>query len=275
MQTIIYAIIIVTAIGLVCGIILALASHFMAVKVDERAQKARACLPGANCGACGYTGCDGYAKALADGETDKTNLCVPGGDVTAKQLSETLGLAFADVEEKVAIVHCNKKCEENKQAAIYDGIGNCRSASLIYGGPEGCLFGCLGFGDCMNACKEGAISIDSGIATIDINKCMGCGVCVKTCPKHIISLVHVPTKTVVKCSNTEKGAKTRAVCSVGCIGCKKCEMNCEAKAITVVDNLARIDYSLCTSCKKCIDLCPVHALELVDYTTGLSAKNAL
>ena len=47
------AVIIVSAIGLLCAILLVLASHFLAVPVDTRAEDIRSFLPGANCGACG------------------------------------------------------------------------------------------------------------------------------------------------------------------------------------------------------------------------------
>ncbi len=275
MNEILIAVIVVAVIGMVCGIVLALASHFMDVPVDERFTKARACLPGANCGACGYTGCDGYAKALADGETDRTNLCVPGGDVAAKGISDALGLAFADVEEKVAFVHCNGNCDASKDRAHYDGIGDCKSASLIYGGPEACVYGCLGFGDCALACPEQAICVDGDIARIDINKCIGCGICVKTCPKQIISLVNVTVRTAVQCSSKEKGANTRKACANGCIGCKKCELNCPAGAVKVVDNLAVIDYSICTGCGKCAEVCPVGCMKFTNFTTGHSAQQAL
>lgn len=274
-QAVLTAVAVVAAVGLICGIILALASHFMEVKVDERFTKARACLPGANCGACGYTGCDGYANALVTGDTEKTNLCVPGGDVTAKALSDTLGLEFEDVEEQVAFVHCNGNCDDSKNKADYDGIANCRSASLIYGGPDACVYGCLGFGDCAAACPEKAICVDSGVAKIDFNKCIGCGICVRTCPKHIISLVKVTSKTVVQCSSNAKGADTRKECMVGCIGCKKCELNCPSEAIKVNNNLASIDYGKCTNCGKCAELCPVHCIKSVDFSNTPGAERAL
>ena len=58
--------IILTAVmGLVFAVILVMASKFMAVPVDETQVKVRDVLPGANCGACGFAGCDDYAAALA------------------------------------------------------------------------------------------------------------------------------------------------------------------------------------------------------------------
>ena len=71
-------IIIVGAIGLICAILLVVASHFLSVPIDTRVEDIRGFLPGANCGACGYAGCDDYAKAVANGSA-KPNLCIPGG----------------------------------------------------------------------------------------------------------------------------------------------------------------------------------------------------
>ncbi len=275
MNEIVTAVVIVAVIGLICGVVLAAASHFMDVPTDEKFTLARECLPGANCGACGYTGCDGYANALAKGETTATNLCVPGGDTAALAISKALGLAYSGVEEKVAYVHCNGNCDETRDRALYTGIQNCSSASLIYGGPKACVYGCLGFGDCALKCPEGAICVTSGIAKIDMTKCIGCGICVKTCPKHIISLIPVTAVTAVECSSADPGAVTRKTCENGCIGCKKCEKECPENAITVSGNLAKIDYSVCTRCGKCASVCPVGALKNVNFNLSYGAKKAL
>lgn len=274
-KAIIIAIVIVSVIGLVCAIVLALASHFMAVPVDENFTKVRECLPGANCGACGYTGCDGYAKALADGAETKSNLCVPGADTAAKAISEIMGLSFENVEEQVAYVHCNGTCDATSKKAVYSGVGNCKSASLIYGGPDACVYGCLGFGDCAAACPEDAICMDDGIARIDIRKCIGCGICARTCPKQIISLIPVVAKTAVQCSSKSKGPQATKECKNSCIGCKKCELNCEQGAVKVVDNCAVIDYSLCNNCGKCVELCPKKCLKLTDFSSSYGAEHAL
>ncbi len=106
MNEIYYAIIAVSVIGVICAVLLAVASKVMAVKEDERFPAIRACLPGANCGACGYAGCDGYAKALVEDENVKTNLCIPGADAVSRQLSELLGVGFEDVVEQVAVIKC-------------------------------------------------------------------------------------------------------------------------------------------------------------------------
>ena len=88
-------ILILLGIGVVCAALLTVANVFFGIKEDETVVAIRECLPGANCGACGYSGCDSYAKALADKSTDKTNLCVPGGDGTAKEIAAILGVEAA------------------------------------------------------------------------------------------------------------------------------------------------------------------------------------
>ena len=61
------ALLVVAAVGVIAGILLVLASHFFKVEEDETVKTIRDALPGANCGACGYTGCDDYAEAVKDG----------------------------------------------------------------------------------------------------------------------------------------------------------------------------------------------------------------
>ncbi|MBQ8892959.1 MAG: RnfABCDGE type electron transport complex subunit B [Clostridia bacterium] len=260
MYDILIALLVVAAIGLLAGILLSVASHFFHVPEDEKALALRACLPGANCGACGYAGCDEYAHALAAGGV-RSNLCIPGGDGTAEELAGILGIPAEDVIEHVAVVHCNGTCDATSKKAIYDGTGTCRAASVLYGGPGACSYGCLGCGDCAEVCPVDAICLQDGIARIDRRVCVGCGLCAKTCPKGIISLVPDNGNVVVLCSNQDKGAVARKVCTNACIGCKKCEKNCPENAITVVNNLAVVDYAKCSGCGACVEGCPTHCLK--------------
>lgn len=264
-ESILIAVAIVAGIGLFCGILLALASHFMAVKVDDKKEKLRACLPGVNCGACGYTGCDGYAEALSKGNVP-TNLCVPGADAVSKKIAEVLGVEFEDVIEQVAFVRCNGNCRATTQKQIYEGISSCAAANLIYGGDGACTYGCLGYGDCAKACPQNAICISDGVARVDTRKCIGCGLCTKVCPKKLIALFPDVERTVVMCSNHEKGAITRKKCTSGCIGCKKCELNCPQKAVTVINNLATVDYDKCDGCGLCAENCPVKCIKIADFS---------
>ncbi len=265
---ILLAIGILAAIALICAILLTVSSVFFSVKEDETATAIRDCLPGANCGACGYSGCDGYAKALADKATDATNLCVPGGDGTAKEIAAILGVEAADVVEKVAYVACNGICGAVERKYDYQGQKTCHAANLSYNGDKFCTFACLGYGDCMRVCPKDAISIENGVAHVDPQKCIGCGMCMRECPNGIIKLIEDTTRVVVQCSNHDKGANTRKYCTNGCIGCMKCQKSCPNGAITVENNLATIDYSLCTGCAACVEVCPVHCLHEGNFICG-------
>ncbi len=269
MNEILTAVIPVVIIGILCGVILVVASKVMAVKENEKIPVLRECLPGANCGACGFAGCDGYAKALAENEGTKTNLCVPGGDSVSKKLSEILGVEFADVIEKVAVVHCSGDCEANKDKVEYHGIESCSAIKQIFGSKGSCSYGCLGLGDCQKACPNDAICIENGIAHINTKLCVGCGICVETCPNKIISLIPDVENVIVACSNKDKGALTRKACTNGCIGCKKCEKVCSANAIKVIDNVAVIDYSKCPDCDDfgiCARECTVGCILISDLS---------
>jgi len=255
---------VVAGVGLVLGIVLALASKFFAVDEDEKVLLVREALPGANCGACGYTGCDGYAEAVAKGEAEP-NLCIPGGSSTAAQLSIILGVKIQELEPKVAFVACGGDCENASSSAVYEGIKSCKAASLVYGGPFDCAYSCVGCGDCANVCPVDAICVHDGLAHIDPRVCVGCGKCVGTCPKHIIKLLPKESRTAVMCSNVQKGALARTNCKNACIGCKKCELNCPEKAIKVIDNLATIDYDKCTGCRLCEENCPTKCLKPIDF----------
>ena len=246
-------VIIIAVIGLIAGLGLSFASKYMAVPVDETAAKLREALPGANCGACGFSGCDGYAAALANGEA-KPNLCSPGGEATSKTIGEILNVEIEN-NPKIALIACNNSCDKTTRAFAYEGLQSCTAASLLQGGPLDCKYGCIGLLDCQNACPFNAIILNDGHPTVCSDICTGCGVCVATCPKGIIKLVPKNYKSAVLCNNKEKGAPVVKACKSSCIACAMCERNCEKGAIKVVNNLAQIDYELCDGCGKCKDVC--------------------
>ncbi|MBQ9083793.1 MAG: RnfABCDGE type electron transport complex subunit B [Clostridia bacterium] len=259
MNPIVLAILLVSGIGLVAGAGLAIASVLMAVPVDEKAEAIEAALPGANCGACGFSGCSGYAAALAKGEA-QPGLCAPGGKDAAVAIAAILGTEAVDVQPKTAVVRCMGTCERTSDRMEYDGIRTCAAAVQMFRGPGSCSYGCIGFGDCAAVCPEGAISVCNGIAHVDPDKCIACGKCAKACPKQLIAIVPNDAIAMVRCSNKDKGAITRKVCTAGCIGCMKCQKNCEAGAIKVVNNLASVDPAKCTGCGKCESVCPQHCI---------------
>ena len=267
-MTILIPMILLTGVAIICAVLLTLSNRFFGVKEDEKAVAIRECLPGANCGACGYTGCDGYAKALADGKEEATNLCVPGGDKTASTIASVLGVEALDVVEKVAYVACNGNCSAMEKKYDYRGLKSCVAANLSYDGDKECNFACLGYGDCTQVCPRDAIHIENGVAKVDPRKCIGCGMCVRECPNHVIKLVNDTVKVVVQCSNHDKGAVTRKLCINGCIGCMKCQKACPNNAVKVENNLATIDYSLCTGCGACVEVCPVHCIHEDNFICG-------
>lgn len=257
--TILISAAVIGIIGLLAGVGLAIASVKLAVPRDEKAEAIQELLPGANCGACGFSGCSGYAAALAKGEAEP-NLCAPGGIDCATAIAELLGTSVGDFSAKAAVVACNG-CNQNTQDKLeYSGLKSCSAAVQLFGGKGSCSFGCIGFGDCMNVCSNNAITICDGVAKIDLRLCGACGQCIPACPKHLISIVPIKEQAVVRCSNHDKGAETRKVCSVGCIGCMKCQKVCEAGAISVVNFLAHVDPDKCTNCGKCIEACPAKCI---------------
>lgn len=261
---ILIAVILMFAIALIAGVLLSAFSHFFAVAENPTKTRIRECLPGINCGACGYKGCDDYAEALASGGVNPS-LCIPGAQSTADGIAEILGIEPEPLKSVVAFVACNGNCEATFAKATYEGVASCKAASMLFGGDKSCSYGCLGFGDCANACPSNAICVIDGIAHVNPSRCMGCGLCSSICPKHIISMVPQTADTVVMCSSNQKGADARKACKNACIGCKKCEKTCASGAITVKNDLAVIDYAKCNGCGECVKACPTACLKNVVF----------
>lgn len=256
MTDILYPALAMGAVGLLLGILLAIASRIFAVEKDERAEAITEVLPGANCGSCGFAGCSAYAAAISS-EGARINACSPGGQNVANAIAEIMGVQAETVEEKCAVVLCEGKHQNAKDQYIYEGIEDCNVASTLQGGGhKACAYGCLGYGSCSAVCQNDAITIENGIAVIDYDKCGGCGECEKACPKKLIKIVKKSTKYIVKCSSCDKGAAMKEKCIVGCIGCKICEKNCPVQAISVENNHAVINYDRCIGCGICAEKCP-------------------
>ncbi|HCX65552.1 MAG TPA: ferredoxin [Eubacteriaceae bacterium] len=248
------------AIGLIFGGILAFASRVFAVEVDPKVPEIKDALPGANCGGCGYPGCDAFAVAVAEGKAPVDG-CPVGGSATAESLAEIMGAEVGSGEKMVARVLCNGTCENAVERADYYGVKDCREAAIAQGGTKGCQHGCMGLGTCEAVCPFDAIHIVEGnIAKVDPEKCTACNKCIEACPKNVIKLVPYANKVHVDCNSTDKGKEVKANCKVGCIGCRICVKNCPEQTISFADNLAKIEYEGCTHCNVCVEKCPTKAI---------------
>lgn len=241
--------------GVLLGVLLAVASRVFAVKTDERVEKIAEVLPGANCGGCGYSGCAALADAIVKGEAP-ANACRAGGAACAEKIGKIMGVSVTAQTPVRARVLCSGACGKAQEKCRYEGVQDCIAADRMYGSDKACAFGCMGLGSCVSVCKYSALSIRDGIAHVDPDRCTGCGACAGICPKHLIELVPTTAKYVVDCHSKDPGATARKVCDVGCIGCKICEKNCPSDAVHVTDNLAAIDQSKCTACGTCAQKCP-------------------
>lgn len=261
-MTYVLPILIFAVIGAAAGAILVVCSKVFFVKSDGTAAKLAEALPGANCGACGFSGCEGYANAVAQGKA-AANLCRPGGKQTAEKLAAIMGTDAQEVEEMKAFVRCNGCVGATEDRFIFTGTESCAAAERFYNGKGTCRSACDGFGDCVKVCDYGAISIVNGIAAVDRAKCVGCGKCAEVCPNGLIAIIPAKQKYAVRCYNTDSAKTVKAVCKNGCIGCKICEKKCAAGAIKVENNRAAIDAAKCTGCGDCAAACPQKCISLL------------
>ena len=270
MVEILIAIGILGGLGLIFGLVLAAASKVFYVETDPRLDQLNECLPGANCGGCGYAGCGGYAEAVLNGEA-AIGKCASGGNECAQAMAAIMGVTAEAVTRKVALVRCSGEKTYDKDGLLisgakikanYEGFHDCVAASKVGGkGPLSCKFGCLGFGTCVKACKYGAIKVVNGVAKVDEDLCVGCMACAAVCPRDLIIPVEPDRNVVIACNSMAKGAVTNRSCTIGCIGCGLCKKICPHEAITVTNNLAVIDYSKCDNCGLCASVCPKHLIK--------------
>ena len=259
-MSILYSVLVLGALGAVFGALLAIAAKIFHVEVDPKQAAVRQCLAGANCGGCGYPGCDGYAAAVAAGEAP-CNKCVAGGAETAAKVAEIMGVSADAAEKMVAFVPCSGAADLAEPRFNYSGPIDCRAA-MLFGGKSSklCTFACIGLGNCAKACQFDAMHIENGVARVQRSHCVGCGACVDACPKSIVKLIPESQRIMPACSSKDKGPIVMKNCKVGCIGCMKCQRECPADAIVVTDNLAQVDVTKCVQCGHCADICPRHII---------------
>ncbi|MDP8222626.1 MAG: RnfABCDGE type electron transport complex subunit B [Candidatus Lernaella stagnicola] len=252
------AILILASVALVAAVGLGVASRVFAVEVDPVVEQINELLPGVNCGACGNPGCHGYAELLAAGKADVNDCPVCSAD-NRRAIADLLHLEFSETVRDVAFVHCGGTREHAKDIFEYAGIQTCKAAHML-GGPLGCRYGCLGYGDCLAVCLFDAIVIEDGVARILPERCTSCGQCVAACPRDLIDLQPAHQKVLVNCSTHGRGKAVSVNCKVGCIGCGRCVKACPTEAITMDNLLPVIDADKCILCGQCARVCPTHSI---------------
>lgn len=263
-RTIYLAIAVLAALGVLFGIALAIVAARFVVKVDPKVEQVRETLPGANCGACGFAGCMGYAEAVVGNPDVAAGLCAPGKSAVAEKVAVITGKKADRLEPKIARVFCQGGTSLSQRKFIYTGVMDCTAAVLAAGGDKSCEYGCLGYGTCMRACPFDAITMSAdNLPIINPGKCTACGKCVAACPKQVIELARASKAVVISCHSRDKGADTKKKCQVGCIACGMCVRTCPVDAIKLENNLARIDHAKCITCGLCVKKCPTSAIK--DY----------
>ena len=270
MNVVLITIITLSALGALAAVILYFVAQKFKVYEDPRIDQVEEVLPAANCGGCGYPGCRAFAEAMVTSDDISKLYCPVGGSEVMAEAARIVGKAVAEAAPQLAVVRCNGTCENRPRTNKYEGAENCTIAATLYGGETGCSYGCLGLGECVDACNFDAMYMDpvTGLPVVIEENCVACGACVEACPKDIIELRNIGPKSrriYVSCVNKDKGGPARKACSVACIGCGKCEKVCAFDAITIKDNLAYIDYEKCKLCRKCVEVCPTDAIHEINF----------
>ena len=238
--TVMLAALVLALLAMASAMILGWANQKFHVWVDPKVLSVSDALPGANCGGCGFVGCGEYAEAVAGGQAEVT-LCAPGGSGCAESLASIMGVDVKASFPYRAVLHCSAGWDERLGRSMYHGEMTCAAANLV-GGYQGCAFGCLGLGDCVDVCDYDAIHITNGLARVTYDNCTGCRACAVVCPRNIISMVPFKAERmmVVACSNEDFGNDVKNVCKTGCIGCKACTRKNDL--LEMDGNLPIIDY---------------------------------
>lgn len=270
---------VITVLGLVLAVILYLVAEKFKVEEDPRIDEVESVMPGANCGGCGFAGCRAFAEAAVMAPNLDKNYCPVGGDAVMQKVAAILGYTVKAKAPEVAVVRCNGTCANRPTINVYGGFKSCKVKAALYSGDTGCSFGCLGCGDCVEACQFGAMHMDesTGLPVVDEEKCVACGACARACPKHIIELRNKGPRGMrmfVSCVNHDKGPVAKKACAAACIGCGICVKTCTHDAIVLDNNVAYIDFMKCKLCRECEAVCPTGAIHGINFPRPLD-KDAI
>ncbi len=276
-QTIIWTIVILTVLGLLLSLVLYLVAQRFKVVEDPRIDEVEKVMPGANCGGCGFAGCRAFAEAAVKAPNLDNNYCPVGGNEVMGKVAAILGYEVKAKAPEVAVVRCNGTCSVRPRTSNYDGYPSCKVKAALYTGDTGCSFGCLGCGDCVEACQFGALSMnpETGLPVVDEAKCTACGACSRACPKGLIEIRPKGPRGMrvwVSCRNQDKGPAAKKACASACIGCGICAKTCTHDAIVVENNIAYIDPAKCKLCRECEAMCPTGAIHGINFPKPLDKE---
>jgi H+/Na+-translocating ferredoxin:NAD+ oxidoreductase subunit B len=236
---------ILAGLGLLFGIILSVAYKTFKVFEDPRIDIVEEMLPSANCGACGVPGCRAFAETVVNEGTNPAKCTVSSPDGITL-IADYLGVEASQEEKIVARLLCAGGIKEAHNLASYKGgMSTCRGEAVVTGGSKDCSWGCLGLGDCETICDFDAIAMnDNGLPVVDSAKCTACNDCVEVCPKGLFKLMPISQKLIVQCRSLLEGDLAESKCSVACTGCSRCVADSAPGVITMVDDLAVVNYEL-------------------------------
>ncbi len=274
---VIWTIAIITVLGVLLALVLFLVAKKFKVEEDPRIDEVEKAMPGANCGGCGFAGCRAFAESAVKASDLEKHFCPVGGNDTMAKVAAILGFEVKAKAPQVAVIRCNGTCSARPKTNEYDGFPSCKVKAALYSGDTGCSFGCLGCGDCVEACQFGALLMDpeTGLPVVDEEKCTACGACVKACPKLIIELRPKGPRGMreaVVCVNKDKGPVAKKACANACIGCGICVKTCTHDAIVMENNIAYIDPAKCKLCRECEAMCPTGAIHGVNFPKALDKE---
>ncbi len=273
------AVCVLSILGGLLAVVLFFVARQFAVIEDPRIDQVEEILPGANCGGCGQAGCRAFAEVCVKAETLEGAFCPVGGNETMEKVAEVLGKTVEAKKPMVAVLRCGGTLEKRPRNTKFDGYPSCAVSAALFQGETACRYGCLGFGDCVDACAFDAIHLNpvTGLVEVDQEKCTGCGACTLVCPKSLLELRDKGRKdrrVFVSCRSQDKGGAARKACKAACIGCGKCAKACKFDAIVLENNLAYIDFQKCKLCRKCVEECPTGAIWAVNFPPPKPKKAA-
>ena len=173
--------------GLVCGVLLSVASKVFYVYEDPRIAEVESFTAGANCGGCGYAGCSAAAVAVVAGEAPPS-VCIVAGPESASNIAAVMGIDPGTAEALISYNTCTGGDRADNKF-YYMGVNSCQALASLSGGQRVCPVGCLGLGDCVKACAFDALKMGPhGYPVVNEVKCVGCGACEKVCPKDIMEI---------------------------------------------------------------------------------------